>query len=172
MATGALSGPARAADNADPARLLAELKSDNPDTWRKAESDLLRLWSKSGSPAMDLLLERGHKALKDGDPKLAVEHLTALIDHAPDFAEGYNARARAYFQQGLFGPALQDIARTLRLNPHQYGALAGLGTILEDTGDDKRALAAYKASAAINPHQSGVNKAITRLEQQAAGQEL
>ena len=43
-------------------------------------------WSKSGSPAMDLLLKRGRDAMNAGQPGLAIEHLTALIDHAPDFA--------------------------------------------------------------------------------------
>ena len=121
---------------------------------------------------MDLLLERGRKAIDAGDTQTAIEHLTALVDHAPDFAEGYNARATAYYQAGLFGPALSDIGRTLQLNPHHFGALAGLGMILEASGFPDRALKAYKASAAIDPHQDAVEKAIARLESQAAGQEL
>ena len=78
-------------------------------------------WSKSGSAAMDLLLKRGQDALAAGDPMAAIDHLTALIDHAPDFAEGYNARATAYFQIGQLGLSIADIAHTLALNPRHFG---------------------------------------------------
>jgi len=152
--------------------LLAQLKSNDPSVWKQAESEIWNDWSSSGSPAMDLLLERGRDAIDAGHDKAAIDHLTALIDHAPDFAEGYNARATAYFEAGMFGPALADIAKTLELNPHHFAALAGLGMILDEMGEPKRALAAFKASAAIHPHQPAVEKAINRLRQSAAGQEL
>lgn len=153
-------------------RLLAQLKSNDPSVWKQAESEIWNDWSNSGSPAMNLLLERGRDAIDAGDYTAAIDHLTALIDHAPDFAEAYNARATAYYEAGEFGPALADIATTLKLNPHHFAALAGLGMILEQMGEPKRALAAYKASAAIHPHQPAVEKAIKRLELSAAGQEL
>ena len=66
--------------------------------------------------------------------KLAIEHFTALVDHAPEFAEGYNARATAYFQNGQYGPSLEDIRQTLMLNPRHFGAMSGLALILEELG--------------------------------------
>lgn len=156
----------------DVPKLLQELKSDDPSIWRKAQSDLLRVWSNSGSAAMDLLYQRGKKALADDDTDAAIDHLTALIDSAPDFAEAYNLRANAYYEAGLFGPAVADLGKALQLNPHQFGALAGLAMILEDSGFDKEALRAYKASAAIDPHQDSVNKAIARLTRAAEGEEI
>ena len=57
---------------------------------------------------------------------VAIEHFTALIDHAPDFAEGWNARATAYYQTGDFGPSIADIGQVLTLNPRHFGALVGL----------------------------------------------
>ena len=69
------------------------------------EAKIWEEWSRSGSDSMDFLLERGRKALEDGDPALAIEHLTALIDHAPDWAEAYNARATASGCSRLTGAA-------------------------------------------------------------------
>ena len=80
---------------------------------------------------MDLLLQRGQEAMEAGDLDAAIEHFTALTDHAPDFAEGWNARATAFFQDERYGPALADIERTLALNPDHFGALMGLAMILE-----------------------------------------
>lgn len=129
-------------------------------------------WSKSGSPAMDLLLKRGQQAMAAGQPGLAIEHFTALIDHAPEFAEGYNARATAYFQTGDLGPSVSDIARTLSLNPRHFGALSGLGMIFEELGEPEKALEVYKAALAINPHLTDVRDAVKRLETSLGGQDL
>lgn len=129
-------------------------------------------WSKSGSPSMDLLLKRGRDAMGAGDPMTAIEHFTALIDHAPDFAEGYNARATAYYQTGDFGPSISDIAKTLTLNPRHFGALSGLGMIFEQLGEPDKALEVYRAALAINPHMPDVRDAVKRLETELAGQDL
>ncbi len=129
-------------------------------------------WSKSGSPAMDLLLQRGRDALNAGHPQEAIEHFTALIDHAPDFAEGYNARATAYFQTGDYGPSVSDIAKTLTLNPRHFGALSGLGMIFENLDEPAKALEVYKAALAINPHMADIKDAIKRLEAKVGGQDL
>lgn len=161
-----------AAASADMDGLYAELADPGNPHWQRAQSDILREWSKSGSPTMDLLLKRGREAIEKGDLEAAIEHLTALTDHAPDFAEGFNARATAYFLSGRFGPSLADIRRTLELNPHHFGALTGLGTILEQSGQAGEAMKAYGASLALNPHQDSVRQALERLEKDAEGVEI
>ncbi|OWJ76424.1 hypothetical protein CDV49_14950 [Haematobacter genomosp. 1] len=153
-------------------RLLRELKDPQNTAWQRTESDLQREWSRSGSASMDLLLQRGRDAMETGDTQEAIEHLTALTDHAPDFAEGWNALASAYFQAGKFGPAVDDIRRTLALNPNHYGALSGLGMILEDMGYDASARDAYRAAQAIHPHQPDIEKAVERLDREMSGQAL
>jgi len=129
-------------------------------------------WSKSGSPAMDLLLERGREAMGAGKPAEAVQHLTALIDHAPEFAEGWNARATAYFQTGDLGPSISDIGHVLTLNPRHFGALSGLGMIFEQLDQPENALEAYRGALAINPHLTDIKDAVARLEKDVAGQDL
>ena len=152
--------------------LFGRLKDADEASAGRIEREIWSEWSKSGSPAMDLLLKRGRDAMAMGDTKLAIEHFTALIDHAPDFAEGYNARATAYFQAGEFGPSVADIAQVLRLNPRHFGALAGFGMILEETGRDAQAMEVYRSALAVHPHLEGVLDAIARLEAKTAGQDL
>ena len=138
----------------------------------KIEREIWIEWSKSGSPSMDLLLERGRDAMAAGMPDVAVDHLTALIDHAPDFAEGWNARATAYFQTGDLGPSVSDIGQVLTLNPRHFGALAGLGMIFEQLDQPEKALEVYRAALAVNPHLDDVKGSIERLEKTVAGQDL
>ncbi|MEY4696576.1 MAG: hypothetical protein RIT14_1004 [Pseudomonadota bacterium] len=152
--------------------LFEALKSADAGESQQLEQEIWTEWSKSGSAAMDLLLQRGRDATMAGENEAAIEHLTALTDHAPDFAEGWNARATAYYQAGLYGPAIEDIARTLTLNPRHFGALSGLGMIFEDLGKPDKALEVYRAALAIHPHLQGVLDAVARLEAETAGQDL
>jgi tetratricopeptide (TPR) repeat protein len=153
-------------------KLFTELSTADERAAARIEREIYAEWSKSGSAAMDLLLERGRTALQEGDPELAIQHLTALTDHAPEFAEGWNALATAYFQAGEYGPSVREIGRTLTLNPRHFGALSGLGMILEELGENEKALEAYKAALAINPQLTGTKDAVERLEAEAAGQQL
>jgi len=136
------------------------------------ERELVLIWSRSGSDAMDLLLERGRRAMNAGEYQTAIEHLTALTDHAPEFAEGWNARATAYFHAGLYGPSISDIARTLSLNPRHFGAMSGLAIILEEIGDYQRALDVTRQVEAIHPARRGVSDAIQRLTRLLGGAAL
>lgn len=167
-----LAGPALAQDTiADLDGLFEQLARPEADHERIADR-IQGVWSRSGSPSADLLLRRGREALDEGNDEAAIEHLTALVDHAPDFAPGYSARAEAYFVSGRAGEALQDIARVLELEPREFEALAGLGFILEDLGVEKGALRAYRAAAALNPGLEPVQDAIARIERDLEGEAI
>jgi tetratricopeptide (TPR) repeat protein len=163
---------AAAEDTAKLDGLFDRLKTAEEGEAGRIETEIWIEWSKSGSPALDLLLQRGKDAMDLGDYPAAIEHFSAVIDHDPNFAEAWNARATAYFMAGEFGPSVADIGTVLTLNPRHFGALSGLAMILEETGKPERALDVYRAAIAIHPHMEGAADAIERLEKQAEGQEL
>lgn len=163
---------AQEADLNDEVALLEALAQADPPEARRLERQLRALWSKSGSAAMDLLLKRGRDAFEASDTRAAIEHLTALTDHAPDFAEGWHARALAYFEAGMFGPALADLERALSLNPNNYNAIIGLGTMFETFGDPVRAYEAYLRAQAVHPHHEEIGKALERLKPEIEGKAL
>ncbi|MDA8747076.1 tetratricopeptide repeat protein [Litoreibacter sp.] len=160
------------ADEAELNKLFASLAEAEQENWESIERAIWREWSDSGSKSMDLLLRRGKKAMSDGRMSLAIDHFTALTDHAPDFAEGWNMRATAYFGAGLYSLSIADIQRTLALNPRHFGAMQGLGRMLEEMEDPQNALKAYRAALAIHPHRPGLKEAVERLEEQVSGQNL
>ncbi|WP_371168888.1 tetratricopeptide repeat protein [Aliiroseovarius sp. 2305UL8-7] len=151
--------------------LFTLLANADETNWKALEEEIWDLWSRSGSDTFDLLLARGRDAMDEGDLDAAIEHLTALTDHAPEFAEGWNARATAFYLSGQLGLSLDDIARTLTLEPRHFGALSGLGLILEQLGDPDRALQAFQYSLAIHPQSPRVKEAVKRLET-ASGQDI
>jgi tetratricopeptide (TPR) repeat protein len=163
---------ALAQDNAKLDELFQRLLTADEGEAGRIEREIWMEWSKSGSPAEDLLLQRGQDAMELGDYAAAIEHFTAIIDHDPDFAEAWNARATAYYMAGEFGPSVADIAQVLTRNPRHFGALAGLAMIFEETGKTEKALEVYRAALAIHPHLQGATEAVERLEKEAEGQEL
>ena len=158
-------------ENARLDALFAELQKPDLADPDRVTREIWIQWSKSGSPAMDLLLGRGQRALAAGALEQAIAQFSTVIDHDPAFAEAWNARATAYYQTGDLGPSVADIAHVLQLNPRHFGALAGLAMIFEQLGRPEKALEVYRAALAVNPHMPDVVDAVKRLES-AGGQDL
>jgi len=152
--------------------LFARLADPGTANWQTVERDIEIQFGLSGSASADLLLRRGEAALEDQDIAAAIDHLTALTDHAPDFAEGWNARAAAYIMAGLHGPAMDDLRQVLVLEPRHFGALAGLGALLEEQGRREAALAAFREALAIHPHRPELQSAVVRLARSTGGTPL
>ncbi|EEE36924.1 TPR domain protein [Rhodobacteraceae bacterium KLH11] len=163
---------AQQADSRDEDTLLQQLAQSTPEQAVSLDRQLQALWSQSGSASADLLLERGREALDDGDVEAALDHLTALTDHAPEFAEGWHVRASAFFGVERFGMAAADLEHALTLNPNNYEAIYGLGLIFEIVGKPEQAFEAYSRALAIHPHHEEVTNAVNRLKPQVEGKAL
>ncbi|MTH99500.1 tetratricopeptide repeat protein [Roseibium sp. RKSG952] len=163
---------AQQADSRDETALLEQLSQATPEQAISIDRQLQALWSQSGSASADLLLERGREALNDGDIDAALDHLTALTDHAPEFAEGWHVRASAFFGLERFGMAVADLEYALTLNPNNYEAIYGLGLIFEVIGQPEEAYEAYSRALSIHPHHEEVTNAVNRLKPQIEGKAL
>ncbi|WP_170475609.1 tetratricopeptide repeat protein [Ruegeria arenilitoris] len=163
---------AQQADLRDESALLAQLAQATPEQAVGLDRQLQALWSQSGSASADLLLERGREALDDGDVEAALEHLTALTDHAPEFAEGWHVRASAHFGIERFGMAAADLEYALTLNPNNYDAIYGLGLIFEVLEQPEQAYEVYLRALAIHPHHEEVTSAVNRLKPLIDGKAL
>jgi len=164
-------GPARA-EAALMDELFQRLKGADEIDAARIEREIELEWAKSGSPAMDLLLKRGVKALEEQDYQAAIEHLTALTDHAPEFASGWYNRAQAYVLTGRIGPAVDDLERALTLDPRHYDAIFGLGTIFEQVDEPQRAYDAYRLVLDLHPHHEEARKLLERIEGKVNGTAL
>lgn len=171
----ALAGWVRAEESDPPQRLdslLEALADETAEGPRRIERQVLELWSQSGSDSMDFLLMRGRRAIEAEDYDKAIEHLSSLIELEPEFAEAWNARATAHYQQDDYWSAVGDLQRALELEPRHFAALSGLAIMLERVGADAAALAAYRAALEINPHMEGPKAAVTRLAPKVDGREI
>ncbi len=152
--------------------LMQQLRDADSVAAQTIAAEIQLEWDKSGSASADFLLKRGRDAMERGEVEAAIGHFTALVDHAPEFAEGWHARAGAFFQAGLLGPALQDLETALALNPQHFEAIAGLAAVFETIDRPKDAYEAYAQVKAIHPHHPDVTQAMQRLEPLVKGHEL
>jgi tetratricopeptide (TPR) repeat protein len=153
--------------------LFEALKVAPDDSSAKAIEDRIwALWVVSTSDTCNLLMSRAKKAAESKDLDLAVKLLDAVVKLKPDYVEAWNRRATIHFMQKDFARSLADIRQVLAREPRHFGALAGLGLILQELGDDKRALEAYRKALAVHPHLARIPDVVKTLADKVEGRDI
>jgi tetratricopeptide (TPR) repeat protein len=128
--------------------VAAALHDDDPLVRRFAVGSLWELWFRGGTPEQNARL---HEAASEPDAVKARAELDDLIRTAPAFAEAHNQRAIWFFKRGEFARAVEDCETVLQLNPHHFGAAAGMGQCLLKLNRPQAALRAFRRALDINP---------------------
>jgi tetratricopeptide (TPR) repeat protein len=149
---------------ADAPLLDARLRDDNPVVRGIAEQGLWLLWGRSDDPAVDELMARGVAALQAGRQGEAIELFSRVIRAKPDFAEGWNKRATAYFVAGEYARSIADCDEVLKRNPRHFGALSGLGQIYVHLQRYEQALAWFHRALEVNPNLTDVEREVVHIE--------
>ena len=126
----------------------------------------------SGSDTADLLVTRARGMIEAKDYDLSLKLLNATIDVAPQFTEAYAQRATVYYLKKDLYRALADLRVVVAREPRHFTAYAGLGVILQDIGEHKRALEAFRRAVAVNPFLKGIPEMLKKLEVRVDGREI
>ena len=110
--------------------------------------DIWASWMESGSPTVDVIMERGVDAQTAGDFETARAFFDRAILIKPDYPEAWNRRAALFLMDENYTEALRDLNETLQLEPRHFGALSGLGLINMALDRPAKALAAFEAAPA------------------------
>ena len=137
---------------------------------QKTSLAIVRLWAVSGSDTVTVLMARALKAVEDKNPALALQMFDAIVEQAPDYAEGWSQRAHVLYLEGDVERAVGDLRRSLALDPNHYRALGALGHILREIGEKKGALTAYQRLLEVHPFAEGAKQAVEDLEREIGGQ--
>jgi tetratricopeptide (TPR) repeat protein len=153
--------------------LFSALKIAPDEASAKAIEDRIwMLWLASGSDTCTLLMARVKDATDDKNFDLAIKLLDAVIAIKPDYVEAWNRRATVYYLKQDYGHSLADLREVLAKEPRHFGALSGLGLILQDIGDDKDALEAYRKALAIDPHLENLPEVVKTLSEKVEGRSI
>lgn len=153
--------------------LFEALKAAPDSTSAKAvEERIWALWIVSGGDTANLLMTRVKTAVEANNLDLALQLLDAMIQIRPDYVEAWNRRATIYFIRKDYSRSLADIQQILAREPRHFGALSGLGLILQELGEDRRALDIYRRALAIHPHLPRVPDLIKSLAEKVDGRDI
>ena len=153
--------------------LFGALKAaPDSDSARHVEARIWAQWSQTSSDTTALLMSRAKTALDAKQIDVALKLLTAVVKLRPDYIEGWNRRATLYYLQNDYTRSLEDIEQVLVREPRHFGALAGLGMIMQELGDEKRALDAFRKALAVNPRLEKVPELVKTLTEKVEGRDI
>src|SRR5256886_7667252 len=118
---------------------------------KHVEARIWALWLQTPSDTAALLMMRAKAAMDAQQVDVAQKLLDAVVKLRPDYVEGWNRRATLYYLKNDYAHSLQDIEQVLVREPRHFGALAGLGMLMQDIGDGKRAPDAFRQAVPLNP---------------------
>ena len=139
---------------------------------KHVEARIWAIWLQTPSDTVALLMTRAKAAMDAQNSDVALKLLDSVVKLRPDYVEGWNRRATLYYLRNDYARSLQDIEQVLAREPRHFGALAGLGMIMQDLGDEKRALDAFRRALAVNPHLEKVPELVKTLTEKVEGRDI
>jgi tetratricopeptide (TPR) repeat protein len=152
----------------------AKLPKAAPDeaSAKHVEARIWAIWLQTPSDTTALLMTRAKAAIDAQNIDVAIKLLDAVVKLNPDYLEGWNRRATLYYLKNDYARSIQDIEQVLAREPRHFGALAGLGMIMQDLGEEKRALDAFRKALAVNPHLEKVPELVKTLTEKVEGRDI
>jgi tetratricopeptide (TPR) repeat protein len=144
--------------------LARSLRDPDPVVRGSVESAMWSVWSRSGDAEVDRLFTLGVEQLALRQLEAAVETFTRVIQRRPEFAEGWNKRATAYFVLGDYRRSLADCDEVMARNPYHWGALSGYGMIYMQLDQPARAIEYLEKALAVNPNLDQVAQTLEVLK--------
>ncbi|HOZ28084.1 MAG TPA: tetratricopeptide repeat protein [Hyphomonadaceae bacterium] len=153
--------------------LLDQLKDTETDEEAAAlEEEVWDAWLVSGSPTVDVLMQRGLEYQQTENLEAARDAFDRAIAILPDYAEAWNRRAVLFFNDGKYDEAIADLESALVREPRHFGAWIGIAMIFESIERPEAALKAYDKALAIHPHAQAAVQGKKRLDRVVNGSPL
>ena len=145
--------------------------TQDPKEARSIEAGIWKIWIEGKNEKINQAMSRGISAMNDGQYDTALDNFNEVIRLAPEFAEGWNKRATVFYLMRKYDHSVEDIAKTLRLEPRHYGALSGLGLINQALGNTGAAIRAFEQALKINPHLFALKEKVRFMKKIYKGRE-
>ena len=139
---------------------------------KQVEARIWAIWMRTPSDTAALLMVRAKAAMDAEKYDVALKLLDAVVKLRPDYVEAWNRRATVVYLRNDYQRSLDDIEQVLVREPRHFGALVGLGMIMQDIGDEKRALDAFRKALAVNPHLEKIPELVKTLTEKVEGRDI
>jgi len=152
-------------DNSATSALVQALHDSDATVRSEAHDSLWSIWHRSGDPVIDARLAQGIALMGSGALPESIEVFSDVIARAPDFAEGWNKRATAYYLMGDLDRSLADCEEVMKRNPVHFGALSGFGLIYLQKDDLPKAAEYFEKALAVDPTLTQVEAALNQIRE-------
>ena len=132
-------------------RLASILPDCDRVTSLLAENALRLIWRRNGDSSDRETLQGIIRMNAEGEHWKAITYASLQLERTPDFAEVWFQRASAWFMEGKFRFAIEDLLKTVELNPFHFQAYVMLGNAYMEIGKTSQALRAFRNALDINP---------------------
>jgi tetratricopeptide (TPR) repeat protein len=132
--------------------LFRRLAACNPIEAGATEDLIWNVWMDHPHAAAAQALELATRDIAARRYDIAETRLTLLLRRAPNFAEAWHKRATLYYLLGRDRECLEDIRRTLELEPRHFAAMLHFAEILLGAGAPAEARFAFHAALSVHPH--------------------
>jgi tetratricopeptide (TPR) repeat protein len=132
-----------------------------PEEALRTEDRIWDVWMHHENRAAAGVLELATRDIAARRYDIAETRLSALLRHAPAFAEAWHKRAALYYLLGRDHDCLHDIHRTLELEPRHFAAMLHFAEILLDEGASADACFTFRAALSLHPHLQRAREALT-----------
>ncbi|MFZ5732811.1 MAG: tetratricopeptide repeat protein [Pseudomonadota bacterium] len=139
---------------------------------KHVEARIWAAWAQTKSDTAALLMTRAKVAMAAKKTDVALQLLDSIVKLRPDYVEGWNQRATLFYLQNDYERSLADIRQVLAREPRHFGALAGLGMIMQEIGEEKRALEAFRKAIEVNPHLERIPGLVKTLTEKVEGRDI
>ncbi len=133
----------------------------------EVEDLIWEAWTECRDPDGSAAMRQAIGSIAKNDYGAAEKVLNTLVQAQPRWAEAWNKRATLFFLQGRDTESIQDINRTLELEPRHFGAISGFAQICLRSNDHDSALIALETALNINPHLAAVRAMMEKLKRQS-----
>ena len=132
----------------------------------EAEEIIWALWCGHEEQSAAKAMQHAIGALSRRELDEAGRILDELVTQYPRWAEAWNKRATLRFLVDEDYGSLDDIERTLALEPRHFGALCGLGQLCLKNDSELAALMAFQVAVRVNPNLKEIKQAVEALQAQ------
>lgn len=159
----------------DKGKLLDDLyrqlaKASSAEEAKAVTTAIERLWLRSGSDTIDLLMSRTAKLIDDKNFDVALKLLDSIIELEPDYPEAWTRRAAIQFAKKQYGDSVESLRHALALDPSHYKAIEGLALVMQELNEKERALQIFRRALKVHPHLEDALQAVQELSREVEGQ--
>jgi len=152
-------------------KLFAQLKNaKNLSSAQIVENKIWQIWSIHPSNdrrgyRLTELLDQGSLLIDRRELNKAYEIFSQIILVDPNWAEAWNKRALVLYLMNRYQSSLDDINKTLTLEPRHFGALSGQALNYIELKQYEKAIKSYQKAQKIYPVIDGAKKMIPQLQE-------